>query len=198
MKTLPRILVAIASLSLILMFIFPLWSIHLDAPQYPEGLGMKIHLNTMKGESQHDIESINNLNHYIGMKRIEPDTIPELKFMPYIIVVMIGLGLIVSFIGKKWLLIVWLLLFSGLGIAGMVDFYNWEYDYGHNLDPHAIIKIEGMNYQPPLIGTKQLLNFTAHSVPDIGGYCAVLAVGIGIVALFIQSKKNSISISKGS
>lgn len=197
MRTLPRILVAVAALSLILMYFFPLWSIHLEAPQYPEGLGMKIHLNTIKGESRNDIESINNLNHYIGMKRIEPESIPELKFMPLIIGVMIALGLLISFIGKRNLLAVWLVLFIVLGVAGMVDFYNWEYDYGHNLDPHAIIKIEGMDYQPPLIGTKQLLNFTAHSMPDIGGYCAVFAVGLGIVAFIIKQKKITATIIKG-
>ncbi len=197
MKTLARILVVAAALSLILMYFFPLWSIHLEAPQYPEGLGMKIHLNTIKGESPHDIESINNLNHYIGMKRIEPESIPELKFMPLIIGVMIALGLLISFIGKRSLLAVWVAVFMVLGIAGMVDFYNWEYDYGHNLDPHAIIKIEGMDYQPPLLGTKQLLNFTAHSLPDIGGYCAVFAVALGMIAFFLNPKKNTVTITKG-
>jgi copper chaperone NosL len=63
----------------------------------------------------------------------------------------------------------------------MVDFYKWEYDYGHNLDPHAAIKVPGMSYQPPLIGYKQLLNFGAYSIPDIGGW---LFIGAGVI-LFI-------------
>ena len=37
--------------------------------------------------------------------------------------------------------------------SGLIDFWRWAYDYGHNLDSeHAIIKIPGMTYQPPLIG----------------------------------------------
>ena len=44
----------------------------------------------------------------------------------------------------------------------MVDFYLWEYEYGHNLDPTAPIQVPGMSYQPPLIGYKMLLNFGAY------------------------------------
>ncbi len=29
------------------------------------------------------------------------------------------------------------------GIVAMVDFWKWEYDYGHNLDPNAAIKSSG-------------------------------------------------------
>jgi copper chaperone NosL len=59
----------------------------------------------------------------------------------------------------------------------MGDFYKWEYDYGHNLDlEHAPIKIPGMAYQPPLIGSKKLLNFTATSWPAAGGMLAIAAV----------------------
>jgi copper chaperone NosL len=52
-----------------------------------------------------------------------------------------------------------------LGIAGLIDFYMWGYDYGHNLNPRAPIKVPGMSYQPPLIGCKQLLNINACSWP---------------------------------
>jgi copper chaperone NosL len=64
----------------------------------------------------------------------------------------------------------------------MVDFWRWEYNYGHNLDPNAAIIVPGMAYQPPLIGFKQLLNFGAYSVPDIGGW---IFVGVGIVLLVL-------------
>jgi copper chaperone NosL len=45
---------------------------------------------------------------------------------------------------------------------------------------NAIIKIPGMSYQPPLIGSKQILNFTAHSWPGSGGYAIMLVAG-GVV-----------------
>jgi copper chaperone NosL len=57
----------------------------------------------------------------------------------------------------------------------MVDFYRWNYNYGHNLDPNAAIQVPGMAYQPPLIGFKQLLNFGAYSIPDLGGWLLIAA-----------------------
>jgi copper chaperone NosL len=64
-------------------------------------------------------------------------------------------------------------------VAGLADFYCWGYDYGHDLDPEAILKIPGMSYQPPLIGSKQLLNFRATSWPASGGWILVLALLLG-------------------
>jgi len=55
-------------------------------------------------------------------------------------------------------------------------------------NPHAAIKIPGMAYQPPLIGSKMLLNFNAISMPDISFYILVIAVGLAIIALIIDKK----------
>lgn len=177
-----RLLLATAALLLVGTYFVPLWQITLEAPQYPEGLGMNIFLHTVEGASPNDLESINNLNHYIGMKRIEPDSIAELAFMPYIMAGMIVLGLGAAAWGRRWTALAWVLLFAGLGLAGMVDFYIWEYHYGHDLDPKAIIKIPGMSYQPPLIGSEQILNFMAHSYPGIG---AVIAAVSGLLAAWV-------------
>jgi hypothetical protein len=78
----------------------------------------------------------------------------------------------------------WVLAFTAVSLAGLVDFYRWEYDYGHNLDmENAILKVPGMSYQPPLIGSKKLLNFTATSWPASGGIVAMLALGLGVAAI---------------
>lgn len=186
MKKISRIGILITSVLLIIAYFVPLWKINLQAPQYPEGLELKIWLNSIKGS----LQTINNLNHYIGMKVIEPGSIAELKFMPVILGVFIVFGIFVAVINKKFLLYTWFVSYATLGIIGLVDFYNWEYDYGHNLNPHAAIKIEGMSYQPPLIGTKKLLNFTAGSYPDIGGIILIL-VGI-IVFVFVVMELGNI------
>ena len=83
MSKLSRLLTALAAIALLGAFAWPLWSIGLIAPQYPEGLGMQIRLTTVQGASEHDLTNINELNHYIGMKVIDPDVIPELKYMPW-------------------------------------------------------------------------------------------------------------------
>lgn len=167
--------VLVLSILLALVYFFPIWKITLDAPQYPEGLYMNIMINSITGQ----LDIINELNHYIGMKAILPADIKELHIMPYVLALIILLGVwvwkkggIKSFTAWTWLLVI-------AGVAGIIDFHAWEYDYGHHLNPHAAIIIPGMTYQPPLWGTKQLLNFTAHSHPGIGGY---VLIGVGLVA----------------
>ena len=188
MNSKSKIILIIASLILILTFFFPLWSIDLEAPQYPEGIGLEIWINKITGQKPNDLNNINGLNHYIGMKTIVPDAIQELKIMPYIIIFMIALGLTAAFAGKRSLVYLWISLFVIAATVGLYDFYMWEYDYGHNLNPHAAIKIPGMAYQPPLIGSKMLLNFNAISLPDISFYILVFAVGLAFLSIFYDKK----------
>ena len=97
-----------------------------------------------------------------------------------------ALGLIFAFLNNRKLLYSWLILFVIFAVLAMIDFWRWEYDYGHNLDPSAAIQIPGMSYQPPLIGFKQLLNFGAYSVPDIGGWILVASGVMALVASIIE------------
>lgn len=186
-----RLLIALAALLLLPMFVTPIWRVYLQAPQYPEGIGMQIWINTVKGVKENDLDNINNLNHYIGMKRIEPDTIPELRIMPYIVGVLCIGGLAAAAIGRRRGAQLWVATFMVVAVVGLVDFWKWEYDYGHDLDmENAIIKVPGMTYQPPLIGSKQLLNFTATSIPGFGGITAILAVGAGVLALVVDRRRS--------
>ncbi|MBT8401227.1 MAG: nitrous oxide reductase accessory protein NosL [Rhodothermia bacterium] len=190
MTTQSRIVLAAASLALILVYIFPIWKISLDAPQYPEGLGLYIWIDAITGENEHDLQNINGLNHYIGMKTIVPDSIPELKIMPWFIGFMIVFGLAGAASGKRFMMWSWIAIFMVGAVVGLVDFYLWEYDYGHNLDAEtAIIKIPGMNYQPPLIGSKKLLNFTASSWPALGGWITFISLGSVLVAAVRNRRK---------
>lgn len=186
-RTRSRFLIALAALSLAALFVFPMWRVLLSAPQYPEGIGMRIWINTVGGVKPNDLDNINNLNHYIGMKRIVPDTIPELRLMPLIVGALVALGLGAAAVGRRSLLRTWVALLLAFALAGLADFWKWEYDYGHDLDmENAIIKVPGMTYQPPLIGSKQLLNFTATSIPDVGGYIALIGVGVALLALMLD------------
>lgn len=179
------------SVGLIAMtYIFPIWKIDLNAPQYPEGIGLRIWIDKITGVNEYDLDNINKLNHYIGMKLIEPDSIPELKIMPYIILFFILLGIITSIVNKKILVIIWTASLLVILFIGLYDFYLWEYDYGHNLNPNAPIKVPGMSYQPPLIGTKQLLNMQTTSSPDIGSYLIGTSVLLGVSILVLDKKGN--------
>ena len=189
MTKVSRIVVAAAALLLGLLYVTPLWRIDLGAPQYPEGLGLRIWINQIQGAGPHDLRNINNLNHYIGMAAIEPDQIAELRYMPIIVGVLLVSGLLVAALGRRGLLFGWLGLFTLVAAAGLADFWKWEYDYGHNLDPTAAIQIPGMAYQPPLIGGKQMLNFHASSWPDIGGAAAILSLTVALLVGWYELRR---------
>ena len=184
-----RILLVICSIALVSVIFLPIWRIDLDAPQYPEGLQMFIYANKLGGQ----VDIINGLNHYIGMKTLHAEDFIEFTVLPYLIGFYALLFLIGAIVGNKKYTYVLFSLFAAFGILAMIDFWRWEYDYGHNLDPNAAIIVPGMAYQPPLIGFKQLLNFGAYSIPAAGGWIFIV-VGVtmlGIISfLVIKTLKN--------
>ena len=177
MSGLTRGVTFVCGLLLIAVLFVPLWRIELSAPQYPEGLVMKMYPNKLSG----NVDIINGLNHYIGMKTLHTEDFIEFTILPYIIVFFSICCLLVAVVlyKRKWLNTVFI-MFILFGIIAMVDFWRWEYNYGHNLNPNAAIIVPGMAYQPPLIGYKKLLNFGAYSVPDTGGW---IFIGVGLLLL---------------
>ncbi len=191
LPVLSRLMILIGALSLIALFYVPFWQILMWAPQYPEWLTMKIWINTITG----DIAIINGLNHYIGMKHIKVEMFKEFIYMPYIVIALIITGAMVAIWGRTIGAWIYLSILILIGVAGLIDFYMWGYDYGHNLDPTAAIKVPDMAYQPPLIGSKELLNFIAYSAPDIGGWILV-ATGILVILALVIKYKSEYLIAK--
>jgi len=188
-----RIIMIIGALLPLGLFLFPLWNITLEAPQYPTPLGMNIYINDFADANPHDIKNINIMNHYVGMKYI-PDAIPEFKIFPLGIIISSLIGLIIGFkLNYKWFL-GWFILMTVLSLAGMYDFYLWEHDYGHNLDPKAIMKFTNpdgtiMGFQPPLFGTRDILNFKAHSYPRLGALFLALGMALSFLSYFIGKRE---------
>lgn len=162
----------------------PIWRIDLDAPQYPEGLRLLIYANKLAG----NVDIINGLNHYIGMHTLHTEDFFEFTILPYLIGGFALLSIISVFVGRRWFFYTLFTMFVLFGVVAMVDFWRWEYNYGHNLDPNAAIIVPGMAYQPPLIGFKQLLNFGAYSVPDIGGWLFIATGVLMLLAFLIETK----------
>lgn len=186
LSKLTRIMLAVCGLSLFVAIFVPLWAIYLQAPQYPEGLVMYLWPSKITG----DYQIINGLNHYIGMKTIHEEDFWEFKVLPYALGFFGLLCLAAAYLNKKFWLYLTTIAFMVFGVAFMVDFYLWEYDYGHHLDPNAAIVVPGMSYQPPLIGFKQLLNFGAYSYPDAGGIIMFAAAVILAILAFMEFKKS--------
>jgi len=161
-----------------------MWRIELTAPQYPEGLVLQLHANKIGG----NVDIINGLNHYIGMKTLHTEDFVEFKILPYIFGFFGLFALAMVFIAKRKGVILLFGTFVLFVVLAAVDFYRWNYEYGHDLNPNAAIVVPGMAYQPPLIGYKQLLNFGAYSIPDIGGWMMIIA-GVFLFVIVVKETK---------
>ena len=200
------IIMIIGALFLLGLFKFPLWNIMLGAPQYPDPLGMDIYIQGIEGSEEFDIQNINGLNHYIGMRTIpKVEDMWEFTVFPIVIGAMVALGVIIGLLGLlgkvsyKWFL-GWFILMSILGIMGMYDFNLWLMDYGTNLDPKAIMKLENldgtpMTYKPPLLGYQKMLNFDVDSWPATGAYMIFVGMMLTIVAFFVGKSASKKALS---
>lgn len=182
------IIMMLGSLLLLGLFVFPLWNIKLGAPQYPDPLGLDIFINGLQGQEEFDIQNIDGLNHYIGMKTLpKPGEMWEFTYFPYILIGSVAIGFIIGLLGflgkiKPYWFLVWFIIMAILASLGIYDFYVWLNNYGSDLDPNAILKIvdksgNPMSYSPPIIGHKVLLNFDVYSYPRLGG----IMLGAGIL-----------------
>jgi copper chaperone NosL len=177
-----RALMVVASIAMLGALITPLWRFDFFAPQYPDGLWLHIWHNRLEG----DVKVINGLNHYIGMRELDQSTFPEFGYIRYLVIALSVMGIVPVITGRRRWLNVWALVLVGVALLGLYDFWSWEYDYGHNLDPHAPIVNPGMVYQPPLIGYKLLLNFEIYSQPWHGGYALILGISLVVLMAFVE------------
>lgn len=165
-----RIILLVGAIFLGISIFLPWWCLELKAPQYPEGLSIVVHPSKLSGE----LDIINNLNHYIGMKEISEEGFPELQYISYIIwgiVALIVLNIVLGY--KKLAYFICVLLIIG-GALGIYDMYHWLNTFGTNLDPHAPIYVDP--FVPPVIGENTLANFTTYSSFRLGFYFLMLSV----------------------
>ncbi len=198
----------IGPLFLLGLYFQPLWNIMLGAPQYPDPLGMNIHIDGIRGVNEFDIQNIDNLNHYIAMKTIPKDEdMWEFQVFPIVIGAMVALGVLIGILGyfrkvsPNWFL-GWFLLMSVLGVLGMYDFNSWLVDYGSTLDPNAPMKLANpdgspMTYKPPLFGKVKMLNFDVSSLPATGAWMMFTGMMLILVAFFTGRKAWKKEFKKG-
>ncbi|MEZ5964591.1 MAG: hypothetical protein R3F56_12150 [Planctomycetota bacterium] len=171
-----RIFVALLCVPLLLSFAFPLWKISMTAPQYPKGLYMDIWSYKLSGgNGGHDIEEINNLNHYIGMHKITRSELQDLEWMPAALGALALLCLRTALLGNVRTLIDMSMLAGYVALFAFARFVYVLYQFGHDLDPTAPMNIPP--FQPVIVGTKRIANFTTHSLPQAGSVLVGVFVG---------------------
>jgi hypothetical protein len=162
-----RIAIALAVIPLALATTQKLWTIHFMAPQYPKGLVLEVYPYTIAGGNEGvDLSEINTLNHYVGMKKLDPADFADLDFLPFAMGILAVLALRVAAIGDVRALLDLAVLTSYFGLFSFGRFVFMLYNYGHDLDPRAPITLAA--FMPPILGSKQMANFTVESWPALG------------------------------
>ncbi len=186
-----RVLLILAVLSLPLVFQFPLWTMSFQSNQYPDPLRMTIyidHLEGQKTQTRDDLREINSLNHYIGMRPLMESDFAEFLWLPFAMGFFALITLRTVVFGNLRDVVDIVVLYTYFSLFSAWNFYRRLYDYGHNLNPEAAIKIEP--FTPPFFGRVQVANFWVESFPEGGSYVIAL-FGILIVAAFVVAYLNA-------
>lgn len=175
-----RWLLALAVVPLLASALWPLWKMHFEAPQYPEGLDLHVYAYTIAGGNEgRDIPEINVLNHYVGMRPLDPADFSDLDMIPFAIGALALLALRVAAVGDVRSLVDLAVLTAYFGLFSFGRFVYMLYTYGHHLDPKAPIHIDG--FMPPILGTQEVGNFVVSSFPGAG------SVMIGLFAIAVTA-----------
>jgi hypothetical protein len=176
-----RLVLLVLVIPLVLSFGQPLWKISLVAPQYPQGLWMEVYSYKVEG-GNHDqhIAEINELNHYIGMHKIDRAELSDLDWIPFALGLLIVLALRCAVIGNIRALVDLVVLTGYVTVFAFGRFIYKLYVFGHTLDPTAAFKVTP--FTPAIIGTKQVANFTTTSLPQLGTLLVGI-FGLGVIGL---------------
>jgi hypothetical protein len=160
-----RLVIALLTLPLLLSFFAPLWHINLQAPQYPKGLDLWIYSWKVQGGNDgHDITEINTLNHYIGMHSLDRQSLNDLDWLPFAFGALVLLTLRIAVLGNLRSLIDLTVMVAYFSLFAFGRFIFQLYHFGHDLDPTAPMNVDP--FMPPVLGSKQIANFTSSAYPD--------------------------------
>ncbi len=182
-----RVLILIGVLFLIPAYLFPLWKMTLYSIQYTEGLRLYIYSHKLEGgRNGADIQEINTLNHYIGMRPLAEEDFTEFKWIPFVIGIFFILSLRAVVLGKISFAVDILAMFTYFGLFALWSFYYKLYTYGHNLNPKAAVKIQP--FTPGMLGHTKLAQFDVYSYPGLGTYALLLFGLFMAIAIYMSLK----------
>ena len=189
-----RVAALVAALLLIPAILLPLYEMTLYSNQFPDGLYLSIYAYTLEGghtANRDDLREINTLNHYIGMRPLLESDFSEFRWLPLAIGVFFILILRAIVIGKISKLVDLVVMFGYFGAFSMWSFYHRLYQYGHNLDPSAPVKVPP--FMPPIFGSQRMANFEVYNYPGTGSYFLIAAIVLLGVAVFLSRPRKEVA-----
>ncbi len=186
-----RLILLLAAVAVAASVFFPLWKLRLTAPQYTEGLQLDLYAWKIQGGglNGNDLNEINKLNHYIGMRPIQQADFTEMQVLPFMFGVFVLLALRAAVLGEMRFVVDLFALASWFGLFSIGSFYYRLYTYGHRLDPKAAMDIEP--FTPLIFGTQQIANFTQSSYPQLGTYLLWVFMALLLVAMWCSRKEKA-------
>jgi hypothetical protein len=158
-----RVVIGAAAVALVAAAaLFPLWRAHLVAPQYPGGLHMYAYGDRVTG----DVEEIDLLNHYIGMRPFDPADVPEMALWPAAVAVAVAAAVVGTWRRRGWLHRLSVAYLWALPVGILADIQLRLHQYGTDLDPGAALRIP--EFTPWVLGPTTVWNFSTRAYPGIG------------------------------
>lgn len=180
---LPAALLAGAAILLLVSVFQPYWTLTMHAPQYPQGLTVRAHLDRLEG----DVREIDGLNHYIGMRPLAEAAQFE-KSVSIIAVTAIAL-LVLAAVFVHNVRALWLSLPAlAFPLLFLADLAWWLRTFGTNLDPTAPLSSAIEPFVPPVLGRGEVGQFATVAAPATGLWMAILASAVILVGLYLQRR----------
>lgn len=180
---LPTIFLGGAALLLLISVFLPYWSLTLHAPQYPGGLEVKLYVNHVTG----DVDEIDGLNHYIGMRSLK-EAAPLERTLSVIIIIGIALLSIAAIYIHSPVAAFFSFPAFLFPVIFLGDLYFWLWNFGTNLDPKAALSSSVKPFVPPLLGEGNVGQFKTVAAWDIGLIMAITASILILVGLYFHRK----------
>jgi hypothetical protein len=180
---LPSIVLVAAAVILFISIFFPYWKITLFAPQYPQGLQASMYVNRLTG----DVDEIDGLNHYIGMKPLGEAAVLERTLS---IIIIIGIALLIAGAVYVHSPVALFLCIPAVfyPVVFLADLYFWMRTFGTNLNPHAPLSGAIKPFVPPIIGIGKIAQFKTIATWETGLYMSIAASVLILVGLYLHRK----------
>jgi hypothetical protein len=180
---LPTLILGFAAILLLISIFLPYWELTLLAPQYPQGLKMEAYVNHVSG----DVDEIDGLNHYIGMRSLKEAAELErsLSLIMISALILLVVGSIYTHSPFALFLTIPAILYPAVFLG---DLYYWMHDFGMHLDPHAPLSNAVKPFVPPLLGEGFVGQFKTIASWQIGLFMSIAATISIIIGLYYHRK----------
>ncbi len=179
----PTAVLGLAALCLLTSIFLPMWSMKLLAPQYPKGLTVTAYADRLTG----DVDEIDGLNHYIGMRPLHEAAQLEREIAVASIVSLALLCASAVVVHTHWAA---LLALPALGFpfVFLADLAYWLRDSGQNLDPTAPLSSSVKPFVPPVLGEGLVGQFKTIAWVEAGFWLQVTASALIVAGLYLHRR----------